>query len=466
MSNSFDENLILYVRGYTKSQDAAHKDTVFGVDKEGNYAEVRLRPMDDLKEKHQANRKVVIPEIDTIAKGDPKKSGCIAGVNNGTENRTGGVLLLDGARKEFSAEGKTTYTATWPHVLAHSAGGADPIYDVPGYIQRVPFFTTDSSSKENAANHRRVLQIQTELESRKIQIHQAIANGNTSARDMHNDRIRLLSIEFDELVNIRHRAVLIHANGGNKYNLEYRLATAEKLENRLSSIIDQQSVNGCHGGVMVRALTLGGEIINNASGQIHTRWDPKLSMPGMPYGAVTSPITEVRRFLESPRGASLLNLHKQGATLQLVPLTFMNFAPSSNKKWNRPEQSDIIHELYKDPHTHNNVARNIAVRSIHPKEDMNTLLVSEVFPAGPAIGSPLQVGPQGSVLPFSHDKQPVPRGKPSLTQGMEYVITVPGGDRAIVECKNGTNGIGLYSGNIRINEYNMVGPAPNSKPSF
>ena len=460
----YDESKILYVRGYTKNAENPSLSGAYGVDQDGNPAFVRLRPMDQIKDKHKSNAKVVIPDIDTLARSDPRKAGCRPGDGNHPNNRTGGIIVFenispDKTGNELNLPG---YTATWPRVLSHNASEPEPIYGRPGYVERAPYFTTEQGKSAAKARY-----LQTEMQRQKGVLFDLYRAGDKDAALAQQDHLRRLMIEFDELVRHRHRAVVMCPDGDGKHPLVYRISTLERLERKLTAIIHDHSINGAHGGVMIRALNEHGEILTGASGQIHTRWDPMLSRPNSPRGAVTDPADEVRRYLASPRGASLFNLHREKGTVQLIPTERYNFGSASNNKYARPEESDRIYGLFKNPHDHSNAARYLALRTVHPSGDMDNLLVSEVFHTSRSLGTPLQVGPQGTHYSYSTDSQPVAaRGRPTLTEGREYVVEMPDGLRATAECKKGSNGLALYSGRQRIDEYTMVGPAPSRSPSL
>lgn len=468
MSNDDKSTKAVWVREYQIDKIHPENSKLRGVDQNGEHCVIKLKPLDEIKEKHKHNPKAVIPEINVIAQGNPKKAGCLVGADNAPENRTGGVLLVQDFTKTQALSNGNEYSAGWLSVLAHGPGGADPVYDKIGYIDRLPYFTFDSNDKTNSVNRRRVGQIQTELQEAQVKVKLAIGDNDTTSANMWSNQIRLLSIEFDELVSIRNRVMLLDTGS----TVDYRLSTAERLENRLINLMDKHSINGGHGGVAIQVFmpdhnnpdTL--NVVHNASGVISTRWDPRLATAASPTGAVTSPLDEVRRYLSSPRGSSLLNVRRD-THIRLTPMTGYNMGPNANRETGRPENKDKIYETYKDPLTHDNLARKLAVRFIHPKEDMSTWLVAGVHPTSGVIGNPLQVGREGQIHQYSHVKQHVPRvGKPSLSQGRSYIAQLPSGDRAILDCKVGTKGIGLYSGNMRIDEYSLVGPAPASKPSF
>lgn len=463
MANKFDNTKLLYVQGYRKSPESKAFDSAYGIDEQGAKVEFTLRPMDEIHKRHEMNPHAVIPDFDRIALGNAKKAGCQASVDNSPENPAGLILFDQVERSTTDSSGVTHYVAQWPRILRHGPNDQDPLLAVPGYVERAPYFTTNQGVPATKARF-----LQSELARQMVLLRQYAASGDSDAYKLQAEHIRKLQIQFDELVSIRYRAVVIDADGESVNSLTYKISTLDKLERKLISIINDNSIEGAHGGVMIRAMDSQGQILLSASGGIHTRYDPLLRTDTSSTGAVTDPASEVSRYLASPRGSALFNLHRENATLELIPTRRYNFGPASNKKYARTIESDRMFQLFKNPADHTTVARHIAVRTSAPKSDINTRLVSEVFSTGNEIGSPLQVGPKGTTLPFSHENQAVPKvGRPTMNVGRRYIVETDESIRAVVECKQGEKGVGLYTdANVRLENYKMIGPAPSTGPTL
>lgn len=457
MTANTDNNEVIYVQGYLRSESGSI-DKCYGVTQHNEPVTVSIvqGKMEALHKKHEGNVHAVIPDFDRIARGNAKKAGCIGASDNCPDNRTGGMLLLDGVTRGANVDGRTQLSTEYVKVLAHNKADTEPFVGIVGWVERAPHFTTGSGKNIGSP---RTMDVQLQMLQAKMR-HLLASGDPAGATKLIND-IKTLQVNKDDLVRNRHRLVQMDLENTSNFKLS-TIDRSKRIVDRLVNEIQATEKNGALGGIMIRVLDKEGRIVLPASGQIHTRFDLNARTPANPSGSVTKPLDAVREYMSTARGGNLYNLSSE-YSVQIIPTPRWNFGGNSNNKYARKEEADKLFEAFKHSTDSGNMARVVAATVFHPKSgDTNVKLISDVFTMGPQIGSPLTIGLKGHILDFSRDTNfTAKHNKIPLTIGEEYIIELSDGDRSVAMCRNSKRGIGMYSGNERIEDYNLIGPAPS-----
>lgn len=458
MANRFDnDTCAVWVQGFeidTNSPDRS-KDSFTGVTQDGTPVRVRIDDMSLYKKKHAANKFAVIPEVAQISKGNPKRAGCRAHVDNSPERRTGGVILLEGIRQGTTppVDQRLELEAKWPHILACGREDFDPLFAM-GWIDRSPYLTV----REDAATPEQARKLQVQIEAEIATLRRYIGEGHHGKVKDQQAVVNALQIEFDEMVRHRHRVALLNPDAGT----EYRFSSVERLEKRLTDMLMGNTTKGASGGVLIQALDDEGRVIQAASGFVGRRWDHSLSGPGGTSGFLSNPINDVQQYLASPRGASLVNLNKSTTSIILTDVRMRNVGGHSNNKYARPEVADKVVEEYKHPLDHGNMVRHLALSMFLPKDqNLDGLQVKQYYSVSHASCTPIAIAPDGAQRDFSpeNDHTATKGRRPSHTPNSRHIVEMPDGERYVATYKKGGNGFGMYCRNVRLEQYNYIGPA-------
>lgn len=454
MQHNYVDNLIVFPRQYEINRANEDFSVCRGVDQAGNAVSVRVHLSPEDKKKRDANPKLVYPSIAQISKGNAKRAGCLISDDNGPDNRTGGVLMFERVARDSDG----TYVARWASVLAHGTFDKDPRYGV-GYIEAYGVASMDRGDvvKESTA-------VRVALHDALIKLRGAITTGDTEGMQRARVNVAHLTARHDELVRYRFRATLIHSDQARTY----RVSNIQRLENKLVNVIDQYSANGHLGGAWLRVRDLASNAVLYAqSASIHTRYN-------LQTRSVTHPVDEVRGFLREPAGGNLLSLDYRKVELDIIPVSRISYAQNANEENNAEAKLEDIRAAFLNPVDLSPIARPIAIRTIDASpgaqarsDDTHSEMAARTLPIGAALGHPLLLDNDFTPsLRFSHDPAPtIQRIHRRLAPGERYTIDLPDGERAIATCRQNreTRSIGLYVGRTEINDYTLIGLAPDAQ---
>lgn len=456
MKHNYVDNLIVYPRAYNRSPTNRDLSECIGLDSSGREVRVRVLLSDTDKEKIAVNPKRVAPLIDQIAKGNPKRAGCIATVDNGPDSPTGGILLFESVAK--SPDG--VYNARWASVLKHNASEKEPTYGV-GYIE---MYGVTSRERGDAVEEGQRIRVAIDAEMTKMR--QALSAGDGTRAAAHRNAVGTLLGDYDNCVNYRFRTVLVHADKAEQANFK----NLSQLRNRMIMTIDNFSHSGHLGGLIMRCKDKeSGAILYNLSGQAHTRY----LLTTRQY---SSPVDEVDSFLRHQSGGALLSLDYSKVDVDLIPVSRISYPHNACQENNTPEKLEEIRTAFRNPIDLSPVVRPLVVRTSDAKPSAGakaTDTVSEMalrtLPIGAALGHPLLLDRNfDASLRFSHEPPPVVKtALRRLEDGQRYVVRTSAGDLATATCKKlpDSNSNRLFIGRKEIEDFTLIGLAPDANLS-